>query len=400
MSDAPQKAMYRRDFLEQIGKLSLGAAAAGTLAMRNAQAGRRPNGKPWEPVSNRKIHVGIVGYGVCRFGAAFGFQNHPNVEVVAVSDLIAERRAGLMEACRCEKSYDSLEELVKDPKIDAVFVATDAPHHAQHCIEVLKHGKHVMTAVPAVFGSIEQAEQLAETVQQTGMKYMMAETSCYRADCYGMRQIHRAGGFGRLVYSEGEYFHYSTTPIPSFKEWRLGMPPLWYPTHSTAYYVGVTGKRFTSVSCVGFNAGFDVYKPGANRYDNPYSDEMALFHTSEGGSSRMLMCKGVQGYVIEQGRVFGERGWMQGTDYQGVVKDLPDITRPDLPPGMPAGGHGGSHGHLSNEFITAILEDREPLVNVYEALAMTVPGIVAHQSALKDGETLTVPQFVRPGSDA
>ena len=62
---------------------------------------------------------------------------------------------------------------------------------------------------------------------------------------------------------------------------------------------------------------------------------------------------------------------------------------------MPAGGHGGSHGYLSHEFVTAILEDREPLVNIYEALAMTVPGIVAHQSALKGGETLKVPQFER-----
>ena len=40
-----------------------------------------------------------------------------------------------------------------------------------------------------------------------------------------------------------------------------------------------------------------------------------------------------------------------------------------------------------------ILQDREPLVNIYEALAMTVPGIVAHQSALKDGERLKVPRF-------
>ena len=37
-----------------------------------------------------------------------------------------------------------------------------------------------------------------------------------------------------------------------------------------------------------------------------------------------------------------------------------------------------------------------PLVNVYEALAMTVPGIIAHQSALKGGETLKVPQFEPP----
>jgi len=107
----------------------------------------------------------------------------------------------------------------------------------------------------------------------------------------------------------------------------------------------------------------------------------------------MLMCKGVQGAIVETGRVFGEKGWMTEMKYQGVLKDLPDLSRPALPPGMPGGGHGGSHGPLTNEFITAILENREPLVNIYEALAMTVPGIIAHQSALKNGERLRVLQF-------
>ena len=385
--------IHRRDFLGTIGKVSLGTLAAGSFPVQAVGAQGEQKQATWKPVSERKVRVGIVGYGVCRFGAAFGFQDHPNVEVVAVSDLIPDRREGLMKACRCDKSYESLEVLVKDPKIEAVFVATDAPNHARHCMEVLRHGKHVMTAVPAVLGSIEDAEQLLEAVKKSGLKYMMAETSCYRADCYGMRQIYNAGGFGRLIYSEGEYYHYSSTPIDSYKGWRIGMPPLWYPTHSTAYYVGVTGKRFTSVSCVGFSAGFDAYKPGANRYNNRFTDEVALFQTSEGGSSRMLMCKGIQDLVVERGRVFGEKGWMDGTEYHGIMKELPDVSRLPLPPGMPAGGHGGSHGLLSNEFITAIIEDRQPLVNIYEALAMTVPGIVAHQSAQKDGETLKIPQF-------
>ena len=63
---------------------------------------------------------------------------------------------------------------------------------------------------------------------------------------------------------------------------------------------------------------------------------------------------------------------------------------------MPAGGHGGSHGQLSNEFILSIIEDREPLVSVYEAIAMTVPGIIAHKSTQRDGETLNIPQYTPP----
>ncbi|MGE5297158.1 MAG: Gfo/Idh/MocA family protein [Solirubrobacterales bacterium] len=393
MAENTGHTMVRREFLEKLGVLSLGAMVAGGSTASQVHAQQTQAGKAWEPISDRKVRVGIVGYGVCKFGAQFGFQDHPNVEIVAVSDLIPERRNGLMEACRCAKSYDSLEELVKDPKIEAVFVATDAPSHPRHCMEVLNHGKHVMTAVPAVIGSLEQAEQLVETVQKTGLKYMMAETSCFHEDCYAMRKIYHAGGFGKLLYSEGEYYHYCPIPIPSYKDWRVGLPPLWYPTHATAYYVGTTGKRFTSVSCVGSNAGLGAVAPGANKYDNPFSDEVALFQTSEGGSSRMLMCTGVCGLIDETGRVFGEKGYMNKMSYQGTMKDLPDLARPALPPSVDLGGHGGSHGPLMNEFVTAILQNRDPIVNVYEALAMTVPGIIAHQSALKGGETLKIPQF-------
>ena len=64
-----------------------------------------------------------------------------------------------------------------------------------------------------------------------------------------------------------------------------------------------------------------------------------------------------------------------------------------MPPGPPLGGHGGSHGYLCHEFISAILQDRKPLVDIAMALNLTVAGIVAHQSALKDGELLKIPQY-------
>lgn len=98
------------------------------------------------------------------------------------------------------------------------------------------------------------------------------------------------------------------------------------------------------------------------------------------------------GYGSETGRVRGTKGSYY-EKYEGVVENLPDIERPPLPPGVPAGGHGGSHGRLGDEFITSILQDRKPLVDIAMSLNMTVGGIVAHQSALKDGEWLDIPQY-------
>jgi len=389
----------RRAFLQATG---LGAAAIGLPSIARAAekpirgfepAPDDPNASnEWRPVSDRKIRVGLVGYGVCKFAAAFGFQNHPNVEVTAVSDLFPDRCAELAKVVRCGKTYSSLEEMVKDDTIEAVFVATDAPSHARHCIEVLKHGTHVASAVPAVFGSLEEADQLLAAVKSSGRKYMMFETSCFHEDLAAMRQIYRAGGLGRLVYAEGEYYHYMDQPIASYKDWRVGLPPQWYPTHSNAYYSGVTGGSFTEVSCMGMPSHIHQLQPANNRYRNPFGTEIALFRTSEGGTARMAVSWDTPGAGGEMGRVRGQRGSFYGK-YEGLEKKLPSTKRPPLPPGVAGGGHGGSHGHLMNEFVTAILQDRAPLVDVVMALNLTVSGIVAHQSALKDGELLKIPQY-------
>ncbi len=391
----------RRSFMQSVG---FGAAAVGLTGSALTQQEQEPiqgfeetatdpnASGAWKPVSDRKIRVGIVGYGVCRFGAAFSFQDHPNVEVAAVSDLFPDRCAALAEACRCEKTYPSLEELVKDDSIEAVFVATDAPSHARHCIEVLKHGKHVASAVPAVWGSLEDADRLFDAVKTSGLKYMMFETSYFHADLYAMRQIYDAGGFGQLVYSEGEYYHYCPEPIASYKDWRVGGVPQWYPTHSNAYYTGVSAGSFTEVSCMGIPSQVEHLKAENNRYKNPFGTEIALFRTSEGGMSRMGVSWDTPGVGGEMGRVRGQRGSFYG-EYAGQEQNLPPTDRPALPSGVSAGGHGGSHGHLMNEFVTAILEDRKPLVDIAQALNMTVAGVVAHQSALKDGELMEIPQY-------
>ncbi len=348
---------------------------------------------PWQPFSDRKIRMGIVGHGVCKFGSQFSLQVHPNVEVVAVSDLFPDRCQALARACRCEKTYPSLEEMVKDDSIEAIFVATDAPSHARHCLEVLSHGKHVATAVPAIWQNLEDADRLLEAVRSSGLLYMMFETSCYHEDLYAMRALYDAGKFGQLVYSEGEYYHYACAVIDSYKDWRIGLPPQWYPTHSNAYYCGVSRGSFTEVSCMGMPSTRDELQPQNNAYRNPFGTEIAMFRTSEGGMARMAVSWDTPGYGGEVGRVRGQKGSMVGIEFDGLDKELPDLHRPVLPPSVKLGGHGGSHGYLGHEFVMSILQNRQPLVDITMALNMTVSGIVAHQSALRDGELMKIPQY-------
>lgn len=349
----------------------------------------------WQPFSSRKVRVGIAGYGLCKFGAQFFFQNHPNVEVAAVSDLDPARCAGLAKAVGCSKTYKSCEEMVKDKSIEAIYIATDAPSHARLAIMALNHDKHVVSAVPAVFGfeAEEDAEKLFAAVKTSGKKYMMNETSTFHADLYSKRMQYQVGALGKIIYSEGEYYHDGVGAIGSYNPkngkidrfgWRRALVPMWYPTHSTAYYVSVTGGgRLTEVSCLGTPSLYPEYKDGNNAHKNPFGTEVALFKTSEGGMSRMAISWDMKNAHGEQGRVYGQK------PHDNKING----SRPALPPGVGGGGHGGSHGHLTNDFIESILLDRKPIVDVSEALNMTLAGVIAHKSALKDGQWMKVPQY-------
>ncbi|MBT3200992.1 MAG: Gfo/Idh/MocA family oxidoreductase [Phycisphaerales bacterium] len=408
----------RRSFIQGLGA---GAAALGMLSMapslnaddlpRDANGNvipgfgkdggkntaYKPNEKPgkWVKKSDRKIRVGIAGYGLCRFGAAFFYQNHPNVEVVAATDLDPGRCKALAKAVGAKKTYPSCEEMIKDKSIEAIYIATDAPSHARLAIMGLNHDKHVVSAVPAVFGFEAEgdAEKLFAAVKKSGKKYMMNETSTFHADLYSKRMQYQAGALGKIIYSEGEYYHDNVGTIGSYNPkngkidlngWRRALPPMWYPTHATAYYVSVTGGgRFTDVSCLGMPSYYAGYKNGKNAHKNAFGTEVALFRTSEGGMSRMAVSWDMKNAHGEQGRVYGQKP--HNKKISGA--------RPALPPGVGGGGHGGSHGHLTNNFIESILLNKKPIVDVTEALNMTLAGVIAHKSAMKDGQWMKVPQY-------
>ena len=354
----------------------------------------------WQPFSDKKVRIGIAGNGVCSFGKVFIFQTHPNAEVVAVAEIDPERRADLQAATKAKRTYASCEEMIdKDKELDAVFIATDAPSHAALAIRALKRGLHVASCVPAIFGidQLELAEELFALVKSTGLVYALFETSAFREQAIAIRELYRAGALGEIAYAEGEYYHeiHAERPLGSYKGWRDGLPPMYYPTHAAAYYTCTTMKRLTEVSCFGTPSAFAPFKDAANVYQNPFGTETALMRTETDGSLRVSVSWTLPFYRGELGRVWGTKGNFRTRFYgdKRLVKGVE--TRPFAFPKAFGNRnyHGGSHGYLTDDFLRAILLKRRPIVDVSLGLNTTLCGVIAHKSALRGGELLKIPQY-------
>jgi predicted dehydrogenase len=396
----------RRDFLRQSG-----CAFAGTLLA--SQAAVAVNTVP------KKVRIGVVGGG---FGTAFQWHEHPDCTVEAVSDLREDRRKRLMKVYNCRKAYNCLEELVLDRNIGAVAIFTDGPLHVQHTIEAMKNGKHVISAVPAAWGTIEPAELLLDTVKKYGLTYMMAETGHYQQSTISARKFYEQGKFGALYYCEAEYQHPGLEVLyfrNGKRTWRHGLAPMHYPTHCTSQLVGVTGERLTEVVCHGWGDDSSILKD--NAYGNPFWNESAMFRTNRSHAFRVNIwwkgahrgCERAQWigdkmsfyapHPNELGPVIIRSGKQIEKDDAGFQREAPNFEHYKQPqwwktdmlpePLRHNSGHEGSHTFLTHEFLDALTHNRKPTIDVYEALAYTVPGIIAHQSALRKGELLKIPQY-------
>lgn len=403
--------------------------------------------------SASRITVGIVGAG--QFSKHFGelFLAHPLVSRIGVADLVIARAREFSEHVPCEAGvFDSLESMLAS-EIDAVALFTPRNTHAALTEKALASGKHVYCAVPASF-TVAGIETIVRLVEDTGLNYMSGETSYYYPSTLFCRDRFYAGEFGEFVYGEAQYVHDMSTWGPHFElsygdEWKreAGMPPMYYPTHSVSMILSCTGSEATHVSAFGYRDTADdgVYGAGKNNYDNPFSNEFALMKTSDGGTVRVTearrlglfnggkevclnMFYGTDACFEDHltGSALAKRenhevrdvssvlacdyfprrdsaydpdakthGGGEHDGYLGVSGIHPVERLPYAFCGMMT-GHNGSHQFLVDDFVKSTAARMVPPNNIWDAARYCVPGIIAHESALKEGARLTVPRFGGP----
>ena len=388
--------------------------------------------------------VGVVGAG--QFSRCFIplFQMHPFCDEVSLADIVPDRRNKVAAKFGIKKTYSSLDDMLENGDIDAVAIFTQRHLHGPQVIKALRNGKHVYSAVPMA-QSEEEIYAILEEVKRTGLIYMCGETSFYYPSTVLCRDRYNAGLMGDFVYGEAQYYHdmihgfYDAYRYSGGDQWTktAGIPPMYYPTHSMSMILSITGAHVTQVSCLGYRDKHmdGIFKKGGNLWDNPFSNETALLRTSDGGIMRSNEYRriGYGGKNCVYMSIFGTTGCYEehagGAVWSslkwGDVEDLSDkldcydaydmdeevrsealqydfhgklakahhgYRLPEVYSSM-NNGHFGSHQFLVDDFMKALKTNKLPPNNAWRSAQFVLPGLIAHQSALRDGELLTVPEI-------
>ena len=374
---------------------------------------------------SRPVRIAVVGLG---FGAEFIpiHQRHPNAELVAICQRSEDKLNQVGDAYGVERRYTSYADLLADKEIDAVHINSPIPDHAPMSLAALEAGKHVMCTVPMAT-TVEDCKKIVDLAEKTGLKYMMAETVVYAREFLFVKQMADAGELGDIQFLQASH----QQDMDGWPDYWPGLPPMHYATHCVGPCLALQRLDAEEVSC--FGSG-EIREELISRYGSPFAIESA--HVKLRASKvvarviRSLFDTARQ--YRESFDVYGSKKsfeWQLCEGEEPVIhtakKPEPEIpTRvavPDFAHLLPepiqrfttggvydaddhqhlsftqGGGHGGSHPHLVHEFVTALVEGRDPYPNARQSANWTCTGLLAHESAMDGGAIKKLPEWTFSG---
>src|SRR5215212_9411812 len=368
-----------------------------------------------------KINIAIVGLG---FGAEFIpiYQRHPNANMYAICQRDAEKLNKIGDEFKIEKRYTDYDELLKDPNIHAVHINTPIPDHGIQSIKALKAGKHVACTVPMAT-TVEECEEIVRLTQEKKLTYMMMETVVYAREFLYMKELYEKGTLGKVQFIQASH----QQDMDGWPNYWPGLPPMWYATHCVGPVCGLLNLTAEYVSCFGSGT---IRPELVKKYNSPFAVETAHIKMKDSDLTariyRSLFDTARQ--YRESIDVYGSKASVEWplVEHEPLIlhtAKLPEpkipkpVKTPDFASRLPrqirpfttrgvydigkkthlsftqGAGHGGSHPHLVHEFVSALVEDRDPFPNARQSANWTCVGLCAHQSALKGGAIVKLPGF-------
>jgi predicted dehydrogenase len=368
-------------------------------------------------MAGKKKNVAMIGLG---FGAEFIpiYQKHPDANLYAICQRNPEKLKKVGDHFRIDKRYTSYAEILKDPQVDFVHINSPIPDHAWMSLDALKAGKHVLCTVPMAT-TIDECRQIVELVKKTGLKYMMAETVVYSREFLFIKEMYTKGELGKIQHLAASH----PQDMDGWPDYWEKMIPMHYATHVVSPCLGLVNGRAEYVSCFGSGTvREDIQKKSGNKFAVE-SCHIKIKDSDVAAHIWRFLYDTARQYR-ESFDVYGTKKSFEWTLVEGEPHilhtakkpehEIPSkVTIPDYAHLLPesirqftrtiqdaehlsfiqGGGHGGSHPHLVNEFLRALVDNRDPWPNASLSANWTCVGICAHDSALKGGALVSLPEF-------
>ncbi|RPA67158.1 gfo/Idh/MocA family oxidoreductase [Cyclobacteriaceae bacterium YHN15] len=370
-------------------------------------------------MSQKQITVVIIGMG---FGKEFIpiYQSHPNIKAVGICTRNTKTLDELATKFKLDKNlcFTDFDDVYRREDVDAIHIVTPVPEHARMTLASLNANKHTACTIPMAMTE-EDCKAIVAAKKKSNKVYMMMETALYtREFLYGLK-LAESGQLGKIQFVRGS--HIQDMSMEGWAEYWKGFPPMLNGTHAISPLLRINNTIAESVVCHGSGS---LSEDLAKRYGSPFAVETATFTLKDSDvvaeATRSLFD------IVRQYResydVYGTKmsfEWEQLEDESHVIFDggenarrinVPDtdelliesikhftkrekIDDQNHVSFLQGAGHGGSHPHLVQEFVAAIVEGRDSAVDAAIAANYTCAGICAHKSAMNGGERVIIPNF-------
>jgi predicted dehydrogenase len=361
------------------------------------------------------LRVGIVGAGADHASAKRGqvwlrFFTTAGAEVKMVYDPVranAERAAAFAPGCRVTTDWQEF----LDTPLGAAVIASPVPFHARQAADCLDRGMAVLSEVSAAT-NLDDAKRLARAASQPGRLYMLSANFRFRDEVELLKRMADDGRFGQIYYAEGSYLHdcrtYCRDPDGSLT-WRGEGQYGVYIVHPLAPLLYILQDRVAQVSALSHSrAIIDAKLQGDFNYT-------LLMRTAKGATlylredsigprpklTAYTLLHGTRG-AFESARGLGDEAKVAVEEAPGSVETwrplrdfaaqyIPERLNPPADIQQYVHTHGTMEYWTLQEFLASVQQRRTPAVDVFQALDIALPAIMAVESVRHGGAVVEVP---------
>lgn len=211
-------------------------------------------------MASKKFGIGFLGAGDISILQGKAVLANPDARLVGVWNRTERRAIQRADEFRC-KQFQTPEQLVSDPEIDAVFVLTNLETHLQYAEMALKAGKHVLCEKP-VASCVSDVQEMKMIAEKSGVVCMPGHNMIHEEGIRRAREIIVQGGIGRIVST---YVLYN----------------MYHGDDRAAAYPGVVRQIFThNLYTVFYLAGrptrVAAFKASLNHPREPHKEDLAM----------------------------------------------------------------------------------------------------------------------------